>query len=134
MGSIFRRIGDVYSSQPGALPLIRAALAGAWRTRMRGEPLVHAGRVLCRDWSVVERLSEITVPTLVMAGEDDFVFPPECQLQLASALPKGRLRLIERAGHNPHWERPVEVMTALRSFLRATPAAVSATLTRPSRG
>lgn len=132
MGSIFRRIGDVYSSQPGVLQLIRAALAGAWRTRLQGEPLVFAGRVLCAGWSVAARLSEISVPALVMAGEDDFVFPPECQLELASALPYGRLRLIERAGHNPHWERTAEVMDAVRSFLAARPAMAATALARSS--
>ncbi len=27
----------------------------------------------------MDRLGEITAPTLVMAGRDDFLFPPECQ-------------------------------------------------------
>ena len=36
------------------------------------------------------RLGEITVPTLVMAGQDDFVFPPECQRRARSRHPRMR--------------------------------------------
>ncbi len=50
------------------------------------------------------RLSEIKVPTLVMAGRDDFVFPPEHQGQLAAGIPNARLEIVERTGHNPHDE------------------------------
>jgi pimeloyl-ACP methyl ester carboxylesterase len=39
-----------------------------------------------------------------MAGRDDFLFPPERQVQLAAGIPNARLRIIERAGHNPHSE------------------------------
>jgi len=54
-----------------------------------------------------------------MAGRDDFVFPPECQLELAAGIPDARLRIIERAGHNPHTEQPAEVMEAVRDFVSA---------------
>jgi pimeloyl-ACP methyl ester carboxylesterase len=35
----------------------------------------------------------------------------------AAGIPDARLRIIDRAGHNPHSERPDEVMAALREFL-----------------
>lgn len=72
---------------------------------------------LMKGWTVMDRLSEIRVPTLVMAGRDDFVFPPEHQGQLAAAIPGARLEIIERAGHNPHDERTAQVMTAVRDLL-----------------
>ena len=77
---------------------------------MRPEALIFAGRHLLKGWTVMDRLGEITVPTLVMAGRDDFLFPPEHQVELAAGIPNARLRIIERAGHNPHSERPAEVM------------------------
>ena len=55
-----------------------------------------------KGWTVMERLGEISVPRLVMAGRDDFVFPPEHQAELAAGIPNARLQIIERAGHNPH--------------------------------
>ena len=65
---------------------------------------------------------EIRVPTLVMAGHDDFLFPPESQALLAAGLPDARLRIIERAGHNPQTERPAETLAAVAGFLAVAPA------------
>jgi proline iminopeptidase len=92
-------------------------IRGGWRTKMRPEALIFAGRHLLKGWTVMDRLGEITVPTLVMAGRDDFVFPPEHQLELAAGIPDARLRIIERAGHSPHLEQPAEVMEAIRDFI-----------------
>lgn len=86
---------------------------------MRPEALIFAGRHLLRGWTVMDRLAEITVPTLVMAGRDDFVFPPECQRELAAGIPNARLQIIERAGHIPHDEQTAEVIQALREFISA---------------
>jgi pimeloyl-ACP methyl ester carboxylesterase len=69
--------------------------------------------------TVMDRLSEIKVPTLVMAGRNDFLFPPEHQVELAAGIPNARLRIIERAGHNVLSERPAEVMEAVRDFISA---------------
>lgn len=119
---IFIRIGDAYSYRKG-LPFLlhtaREALQGGWRSKARPEALIFAGRNLAKDWTVMDRLDEIKVPTLVMAGRDDFVFPPEHQAELAAGIPNARLQIIERAGHNPHSEQPAEVMEALRDFLGA---------------
>ena len=84
---------------------------------MRPETLIFAGRHLVKGWTVTDRLGEISVPTLVIAGRDDFVFPPECQRELAAGMPHARLQLIERAGHNPHDEQTAEVVQTLREFL-----------------
>ena len=84
---------------------------------MRPEALIFAGRSLLNGWTVMDRLSRITVPTLILAGRDDFIFPPEHQRELAAAIPRARLQIIEGAGHNPHSERPVAVMRAVRDFI-----------------
>lgn len=90
----------------------------------RPEPLIFAGRHLLKGWSITDRLSEIRVPTLVMAGQQDFVYPPEAQHELANGIPGARLRLIDKAGHSPHDEQPDQVFAALAEFL---PAPVAAT-------
>jgi proline iminopeptidase len=70
----------------------------------------------------MDRLGEITAPTLVMAGREDFVFPPECQRELADGIPGSQLVLIDRAGHNPQDEQTAEVIKILRTFLAARAA------------
>jgi pimeloyl-ACP methyl ester carboxylesterase len=64
---IFLRIGGLYFHRPmwGAA---RTVMHGGWRAKTRPEALIHAGRHLVRDWSVMDRLGEISVPTLVLAG------------------------------------------------------------------
>jgi proline-specific peptidase len=121
---IFMRIGDAYCYQPSWSLLARALVEGGWRASMRPKAFVFSGRHLLEGWTVMDRLGGITAPTLVMAGRDDFVFPPECQRELAAGIPDARLRIVERAGHNPHLEQPTEVMEAVREFVSAyAPAA-----------
>jgi len=99
--------------------LVRAArgmLAGAWRMKARPEALTFGGQMM-RGWNVMDRLGEIHIPTLVLAGHDDFLFPPESQALLAAAIPSASLRIIERAGHNPQTERPKETLAAVADFL-----------------
>ena len=119
MFRILMRIGEAYYHHPSIRLLARDVIHGAWRTKLRPEALIFAGRHLARGWTVMDRLGEITVPTLVMAGRDDFVFPPEHQLELAAGIPNARLRIIERAGHDPHSEQPAEVMEAVSDFISA---------------
>jgi proline iminopeptidase len=116
------RLGKAYDPYIGITQLARGLIQGQWRSKMRPEALIYAGPHLLKGWTVMDRLSEIRVPTLVMAGRDDFIFPPEHQVQLAAAIPNARLRIIERAGHNPQSERPVEVMQALSDFIPADTA------------
>jgi proline iminopeptidase len=121
---ILMRIGSAYSYHPSLWLTARDLARGEWRPKMRPEALIFAGRYLLKGWTVMDRLGEITAPTLVMAGRGDFVFPPEHQLELAAAIPRARLQIIERAGHNPHSEQPAEVMAAIRGFISAdAPAA-----------
>jgi proline iminopeptidase len=127
--SALARLGDAYHFRKGlslGLLMLNDLAHGEWRCQPRGEPLVQAGRVLMNGWSVVDRLGEIRAPTLVIAGRDDFVFPPECQAGLATGIPNAHLRLVDRAGHNPHSEQTAEVMKAVRSFLVADAGAVVA--------
>jgi proline iminopeptidase len=117
MPLILMRIGSAYYSRPSLSLITRDLIRGEWRTKMRPEAMIFAGRHLVKGWTVMERLGEITAPTLIVAGRDDFIFPPEHQRELAAAIPHAHLQLIERAGHNPHDEQPAEVMRAIRDFI-----------------
>lgn len=85
--------------------------------KMRPEAHVFGFKELLAGWTVMDRLDEIKVPTLVLAGRHDFLFPPEHQAILADRLPNAQLELIERAGHNPQFERPAEVIEPVRRFV-----------------
>ena len=113
------RLGSAYDPYLSPVQLARELLDGAWRAKMRPEALIYAGPNLVKGWTVMDRLGEITVPTLVMAGREDFIFPPEHQAALAAGLPNARLRIIEGAGHNPQLERNAEVVQAISDFILA---------------
>ena len=85
--------------------------------KMRPEALIFGYNQLLKNWTVMDRLGEIQVPTLVLAGRQDFLFPTEHQAILADRLPNAHLEMIECAGHNPHMERPAEVIEIIKNFL-----------------
>lgn len=115
---MFIRIGDVYHIHYGPW-LARDLIHGAWRSKIRPEALIFAGRDLLKDWTVMDRLGEVTVPTLVVAGRDDGVFPPDCQRELAAGIPHARLQLVDHAGHSPHAEQTAAVMAEIGRFISA---------------
>jgi len=94
-------------------------VTSAFHLKMRPTTHVFAFGTLLKRWSVMHRLGEIAMPTLVLAGRFDFLFPSEHQAILADRLPHAHLEIIERAGHNAHAERPAEVMGIVRRFIAA---------------
>jgi proline iminopeptidase len=105
---ILMRIADAYCYGNSWRLLARALIHGGWRSKSQPEAAIYAGRHLLKGWTVMDRLSEIAVPTLVMAGRQGFVFPPEAQAELASGILGARLHIVERTGHNPDEERTAE--------------------------
>lgn len=103
----------------GVKGVMEGALA-ATRLKMRPEAHVFGFGTLLPGWSVMERLHEIEVPTLVLAGREDFLFPPEHQAILADRLPNAQLEIVERAGHNPQDERARAVIDLVNRFLLTT--------------
>jgi pimeloyl-ACP methyl ester carboxylesterase len=67
-------------------------------------------------------LAGITVPTLVVVGDEDVLTPPREAHALAAAVPGARLVEIPDAGHVSCWERPDAFAAALADFLAALPA------------
>ena len=73
--------------------------------------------VASEESGLVERLAKITMPTLVITGDDDRIVPTEQSLRLADELPNAELKVIAQSGHLPHEEKPVEFMQAVTEFL-----------------
>ncbi|MFH0517315.1 alpha/beta fold hydrolase [Streptomyces sp. M41] len=62
-------------------------------------------------------LTRVTVPALVVVGEDDAFTPVRDAEAMHAALPDSTLRVIARAAHMPNLERPAEFDAALEAFL-----------------
>ena len=78
-----------------------AAALGAMRDRSDSKPL----------------LSNITVPTLVIGGEDDAISSPEVMGEMAAGIPDARHHTISGAGHLSNMEAPGEFNDVLKDFL-----------------
>lgn len=70
---------------------------------------------LHHDSMVIDRLAGITCPTVVICGADDRPVYVNGVRYLADRLPTATLVEIEGAAHEPHADRPDEVIAALRA-------------------
>ena len=81
---------------------------------------VMEGTVLSLGPDHEAQLREINVPTLIMCGEQDALFPREEHERLAAAIPNAILKVYPETGHDVHWERPEEVVRDLEGFIKDT--------------
>jgi proline iminopeptidase len=115
------KLGNAYTYHISPRQIPHMVIKGL-QTKMRPEAFIYAENHFLKGWSVMNRLNEIKVPTLIMAGRYDFQFPPEHQEELAAGITNSRLVIVDRAGHNVHDEQPVEVQRVLRNFMSTTNA------------
>jgi 2-hydroxy-6-oxonona-2,4-dienedioate hydrolase len=66
---------------------------------------------------LLDRLARLEMPTLIVWGAWDRVFPPYQARDAVARLPKGSLALVPDCGHMPHIERPEAFVAALEEFL-----------------
>lgn len=74
--------------------------------------------VSSEESGLAERVNELTLPTLVITGDNDRIVPTEQSIRLADALPNAALVVIPQCGHLPHEECPAEFMQAVAEFLQ----------------
>jgi 2-succinyl-6-hydroxy-2,4-cyclohexadiene-1-carboxylate synthase len=71
-----------------------------------------------------DRLVELNMPVLAMAGELDTKFVPIAE-RIGAAAPKGSFGLIHGAGHAAHLQQPAQVMTRLEIWLHGPKLALA---------
>jgi pimeloyl-ACP methyl ester carboxylesterase len=64
-----------------------------------------------------EKYRKISVPALIIWGEQDRIVKLKHGLRLHEDLTNSSLNIIENCGHNPHEERPEETFAAMEAFL-----------------
>ena len=68
---------------------------------------------------LLDRLPDLKVPTLIIWGMSDRVFPASQALEAVARLERGSLELIPDCGHLPHVECPDRFVTTLSPFISA---------------
>lgn len=98
-----------------ATPAAREQLIASL-SALRSEPYKQAlHAIVTTDFRSI--LPTITVPTLVIVGDDDVVTPPPASEFLAKNILGASLMRIPQAGHLTNIEKPKAFNAALRSFL-----------------
>ncbi len=82
---------------------------------------VERQREAMNAWSSHSRLHELTIPTLVLCGEDDPMVPPANSASLAREIPGAKLEFIPQCGHLPMLEQPGAVRDAVFRFVEGLP-------------
>lgn len=109
-------------------------LAAAWHDPKLITPEIIAGYSLpfqVKDWDralweftlasrhlkLSQRLDELSLPVLVITGDDDRIVPAEESLRLAEEIAGAQLVVIPNCGHVPQEECPQPFLEAMRRFL-----------------
>lgn len=79
-----------------------------------------------RAYNVRAELGRLTLPTLIVWGQDDRITPPDVAEEFSKELPNARLVFLANCGHAPPIEQPEPFGRILRDFLAEAPLPVSA--------
>ena len=60
----------------------------------------------CKSHDAADRLGEVAVPTLVLAGEFDNILPPRCSRAVAETIPGAQFEVMPEQAHQPFQEIP----------------------------
>src|ERR671931_794547 len=64
-------------------------------------------------------LANIDVPTLILHGEEDAIFPVSVAEEIEAGIPRARLVVVPLAGHTANLEQPTVPNEAIRDFLES---------------
>lgn len=110
--------GKTFMADP-AMAQVRAA----WRAEIAARPrsIVRAVRGVIEREDVLEEITSIRLPTLVVVGDEDAATPPPKARRIQQLIPGSRLARIAAAGHSSTVEQPAEVTRVLSDFLASLP-------------
>jgi 3-oxoadipate enol-lactonase len=86
-------------------------------SRQKPESIVKALYALKERSDAMAGLKQVTVPTLILVGEEDRVTPPAAAQVIKEAVPYSHLITIPNAGHLSNLENPEAFNTALWEFV-----------------
>ena len=108
------RIREAYERNSRGMQRIRERMAS-----MDPEPLITAWKSLGeKDFRPV--LSKITVPTLLVYGDESNYYGPETGVYVQGEIPDASLLVYEHADHAPHLNRPEHFIEDLSHFAGVT--------------
>ncbi len=97
-------------------PAIAAAMDAA--THYSGGAYRHSFTAVVPAFNTLERLNQITVPTLILGGQDDWITPPaQGAARLQAGIPHARQAIFEHSGHFPFIEEQAAFLATVKAWL-----------------
>jgi proline iminopeptidase len=93
------------------------------KTSYSGMGFSHGFEKCLPTFNVLDRLGEISAPTLILGGQDDWITPPAYSAErLHAGLPHSKMVIFENSGHFPFIEENDKFLAAVRDWLASLPA------------
>lgn len=108
---------SIIDDEPDLQAAVEAELRQHMSTQLDGTA-AHFRADLVHE--TADRLTQITLPTLVVYGEEDRITLPRYNERVAAAIPGATTVRIPRAGHLVWLERPAELNGHIDEFLQST--------------
>ena len=112
-----------YYAQMGPLYALRYDAAAAEEGRARG---IHSPEAMMQafmpggflqTFDLRPELACITAPTLILAGQQDWICPPEFSEEIHRLIPGSQLRVLENSSHSLRVDAPEAMRAAIRDFV-----------------
>ena len=84
--------------------------------KCKGE-IASADYEACNGFDVRQRLRTISIPTLIVVGEEDKMTPVTWSTYMKENIPKSKLVIVKEASHLPMLERPADFNRHLSEFV-----------------
>ncbi len=98
---------------------IKTVIAGIRQTVVSSSPVGICGAILAQAarTDLCPGLDAIAVPTLLIAGAEDVISPPEKMEEMLRLIPEARMAVIPSAAHVPNLENRYEFNAVMDAFL-----------------
>lgn len=119
LGPVLARLWPLEVARSRVLDAALRARFDAMARRLGVEVFERQQRAIMARADSRPRLADVAVPALVLCGREDALTPVAVHEELAAALPRARLVVLEDCGHLSTMEQPDAVTAHLRSWLGA---------------
>ena len=82
-----------------------------------GAEVTYTDFKICDDFNVLDKLSTINVPCLIIVGKNDQLTPVKYSEFFHNSIKNSELHIINKAGHMVMLEKPIEVNQAIENFI-----------------
>lgn len=91
----------------------------AWRRVIfNSEAINQAFGGFLRTYDIRAALPQISVPTLVIGAEKDWICPPQFSREIAQAIPNARLEIVPNSGHSIRADAPKILLELVSNFMQ----------------